>query len=90
MRKSDPTSIFGGSLWGLGGLLGGLWETFDAWVERVSGLIFGVSWTDLGIKIELILVQNRRQIDQKTHQKFDAKKSTIETAGKGTDRICHL
>ena len=47
-----------GGLWEVfGRVLGGLWEAFVTWVVlgdygRVSGSIFGGSWTDLGIEME--------------------------------------
>ena len=41
---NDPKSVLGGSLGGLGRLLGGLWEAFGAWV--VSWRLWGGLWID--------------------------------------------
>ena len=56
---------------GLWEVWGGSWEVFgrllvSGWClggsGGVSGSIFGGSWTDLGIKMEWILIRNRRKM----------------------------
>ena len=65
--KSDPKSVLGGSLGGLGRLLGSLWEAFGAWV--VSWRLWGCLWIDFWRLLDGFGSQKGVNVDPKSKKK---------------------